>query len=154
MTLLVAIYVGFAVVYAQILLRDDSLFVNVMGGALLVFPIVGAWGIIREWRFGISSGRLVSKMDREGTLPVDDFPATATGRPMKDQALDAFPAFQAEVEASPESWRAWVRLALAYDAAGDRRRARWATRKAISLHKTHGDNEPGNAPGSAPDEAS
>jgi hypothetical protein len=140
MTLLVAVYLGFAVVYAQILLRDDSLFVNVMGAALLVFPVVGAWGLFLEWRFGISSGRLVSVMDREGTLPVDDFPATVTGRPLKDQALEAFPAFQAEVEASPESWRAWMRLALAYDAAGDRRSARWATRKAISLHKIHGDH--------------
>ena len=141
MTALVAIYVGFAVVYAQVLLRDDSLLVNALGAALLVFPIVGAWGIIREWRFGFSSSKLIKILQREGGLPDDDFPTTVSGRPIKDQALDAFPAFQKEAEDNPESWRAWLRLALAYDACGDRRRARWATRKAIALHKTHGDDK-------------
>ena len=32
-------------------------------------------------------------------------------------------------------WDAWFRLALAYDASGDRRRARWATRQAIKLSR-------------------
>ena len=34
-------------------------------------------------------------------------------------------------EAAPDSWRAWFRLALAYDAAGDRTRARAAARQAL-----------------------
>jgi hypothetical protein len=139
MTLLVAVYLGFALVYAQVLLQDDSLLVNAMGGALLVFPVVGAWGIIAEWRFGFASSKLITILDREGALPDDSFPTTVSGRPIKDQALEAFPAFQKEVEASPESWRAWLRLALAYDACGDRRRARWATRKAIALSKSDPD---------------
>jgi Flp pilus assembly protein TadD len=37
------------------------------------------------------------------------------------------------VEQSPEDWRAWFRLAHAYDVAGDRGRAREAMRKAIEL---------------------
>ena len=139
MTLLVAVYLGFAVVYAQVLLRDDSLLVNAMGVALLVFPVVGAWGIIAEWRFGFASSKLITILDLEGNLPDDSFPTTVSGRPIKDQALEAFPTFQKEVEASPESWRAWLRLALAYDACGDRRRARWATRKAIALSKSDPD---------------
>jgi hypothetical protein len=139
MTLLVAIYLVFAVVYAQVLLRDDSLLVNAMGAALLVFPLVGVWGLAYEWRFGLASGKLITTLDKEGNLPDDDFPTTVTGRPLKDQALEAFPAFQKAAEDSPESWRAWLRLALAYDACGDRRRARWATRRAIQLAKTHRD---------------
>lgn len=133
MTLLVAVYIGFAVVYAQVLLRDDSLLVNTLGGALLVFPVVGVWGLFVEWRFGLSSGRLIKILEGEGGLPDDAFPTKVTGRPIKDQALDAFPAFSEDTEANPESWRSWLRLALAYDACGDRRRARWATRKAIAL---------------------
>jgi len=140
MTLLVAIYLGFAVVYAQVLLQDDSLLVTIMGGALLVFPILGVWGLIYEWRFGWASGKLITTLNAEGNLPDDDFPTTVTGRPLKDQALEAFPAFQKAAEDSPESWRAWLRLALAYDACGDRRRARWATRRAIQLAKTRGDH--------------
>ena len=139
MTLLVAIYLGFAVVYAQVLLRDDSLLVNAMGAALLVFPIVGAWGLILEWRFGFASSKLITILGKEGKLPDDDFPTKLSGRPIKEQALETFPAFQQDAEENPESWRAWLRLALAYDACGDRRRARWATRTAIKLHKKHGD---------------
>ena len=140
MTLLVAVYLGFAVVYAQVLLRDDSLLVNAMGAALLVFPIVGAWGLILEWRFGFASSKLIKILGSEGNLPDDDFPTKLSGRPIKEQALESFPAFQKDAEDNPDSWRAWLRLALAYDACGDRRRARWATRKAISLHKKHGDD--------------
>ena len=139
MTLLVAVYVGFAFVYAQVLLRDDSLLVNAMGAALLVFPLVGAWGLVLEWRFGFASSKLIKILGAEGKLPDDDFPTKLSGRPIKEQALETFPAFQKDAEDNPESWRAWLRLALAYDACGDRRRARWATRTAIKLSKKHGD---------------
>jgi len=46
-----------------------------------------------------------------------------------------FPEFAAALQANPESWQAWLRLGLAYDACGDRRRARWAVRRAIALAK-------------------
>jgi Flp pilus assembly protein TadD len=39
-----------------------------------------------------------------------------------------------ETEQRPEDWRTWFRLALAYDAAGDRTRARAAARHALTLH--------------------
>ena len=41
---------------------------------------------------------------------------------------------RAQTEAAPEDWRTWFRLALAYDAAGDRTRARAAARHAVALH--------------------
>jgi Flp pilus assembly protein TadD len=63
-------------------------------------------------------------------------PTRASGRPLRDAADAAFPAYQAEVEQDPASWRAWFRLGLAYDASGDRRRARGAIRRAIALHGT------------------
>ncbi len=135
MTALVAVYLGFALVYSQILLAQEEVLLKVMGGALLVFPVVGAWGLVAEWRFGVASARLVKILDTEGALPGDEFPTTASGPPLRDVALEAFPRFEAELQAQPKSWRAWLRLGLAYDACGDRRRARWATRKAIALAK-------------------
>jgi Flp pilus assembly protein TadD len=44
-----------------------------------------------------------------------------------------FPQYRAAVEESPGDWKAWYRLGLAYDGAGDRRRAREAIREAIRL---------------------
>ena len=44
-----------------------------------------------------------------------------------------FHTVRAEVEADPQDWRRWYRLARAYDYAGDRTRAREAMRKAVAL---------------------
>ncbi|NUS52312.1 MAG: hypothetical protein HOQ22_14885, partial [Nocardioidaceae bacterium] len=45
-----------------------------------------------------------------------------------------FERMRREAELRPDDWQAWYRLALAYDAAGDRTRARAAARHAIALH--------------------
>jgi Flp pilus assembly protein TadD len=42
------------------------------------------------------------------------------------------------VEDAPDDWRTWFRLGIAYDDAGDRRRAREAMRRAISLSRPPG----------------
>ena len=107
-----------------------------MGVALLVLPVIAAWAIGRELLFGARTEKLVKLMAAEGTLPVDDLPHRASGRPLRDAADEEFPQYKAEVEAQPESWRAWFRLGLAYDASGDRRRARWALREAIRLSRS------------------
>ena len=87
MSALLVVYLGFAVVYASILLQDDSLFVNAMGLAMVVLPILGAWGLFAEWRFGVRSSRLRGLLDDESGLP--DFPTHASGRFDRDQAKPA-----------------------------------------------------------------
>ncbi|RIJ56041.1 hypothetical protein [Clavibacter phaseoli] len=100
---------------------------------LLILSLVGAWALVRELWFGVRSARLARILDEEGGLPVDDLPTRASGRPVREAADASFPGYQAEVEQDPASWRAWFRLGLAYDASGDRRRARGAIRRAIAL---------------------
>ena len=107
-----------------------------MGVALIVFPVVAVWAVGRELLFGARTERLVRQLDAEGALPVEDLPTRASGRPLRDAADEEFPRYRAEVEAEPESWRAWFRLGLAYDASGDRRRAREALRQAIRLERS------------------
>ena len=70
----------------------------------------------------------------EGGMP-EPLPATPSGRADKDAAEHAFPVAKADVEAHPESWRSWLRLSMAYDAARDRKRARMAARKALELRR-------------------
>ena len=79
-------------------------------------------------------GRLC-KLDAGALLLSEPVPVSASGRPDRAAADLLFPKYQAAVEAAPESWRDWFRLGIAYDASGDRRRARWATRTAIRLAK-------------------
>lgn len=104
-----------------------------LGIGLVILPVVGVWALIRELSFGVRSGRLARILELEGGLPVDDLPTRASGRPLRDAADASFPVYQAKVEEDPGSWRAWFRLGLAYDASGDRRRARGAIRRAIAL---------------------
>lgn len=105
-----------------------------IGIALIVLPLLGAWALWRELDFGMRSQRLVRRLDDEGGADLG-LPALPSGRVEREAADAAFDGFRREVEQEPESWRAWLRLGLAYDAAGDRRRARSAVRRAISLER-------------------
>jgi hypothetical protein len=107
-----------------------------IGVALIVLPIIGAWALVREILFGIRCERLVTQLDAEGALPVNDLPTRPSGRPYREAADAQFPDYRDAVDAAPDDWRAWFRLGLAYDASGDRRRARGALRTAMSLEKS------------------
>jgi len=133
MALLLLVYLVLVFQRAILLLVSGKSIGVAMGVALLVLPVIAAWAIGRELLFGARAEQLVKLMAAEGTLPVDDLPHRASGWPVRDAADAEFPQYKAEVEAQPESWRAWFRLGLAYDASGDRRRARAALREAIGL---------------------
>lgn len=135
MALLLALYLAFTAQYAFLLIGSDPLAAKGLGIALLVLPLAGAWALVAELVFLFRGQRLLKLLGEEGGLPVDDLPHLPSGRPDPAAADLEFPKYQAEVEADPGSWRAWLRLGLAYDASGDRRRARWATRKAIALER-------------------
>lgn len=106
----------------------------VLGLGVLLIPVIGLGLVLRELVFGRRSAELAAALEAEGGLPVDDLPRRPSGRIERAAADEAFVVRQAEVEADPESWQAWYRLALAYDDAGDRSRARSAVRRAIELY--------------------
>ena len=109
-----------------------------LGAALLVVPVLVVLGVLREVRFGAQTERMGRALEAEGGLPPDDLPRTPGGRVVRAAADEAFTRYRAEADAAPDDWRTWFRLALAYDAAGDRRRARAAMRHAASLHASPG----------------
>lgn len=105
-----------------------------LGAGVLLLPLLALGLVWREIVFGRRSGELASALEQQGGLPVDDLPRRPSGRVDRAAADEAFGARQAEVQAAPTSWQAWYRLALAYDDAGDRTRARAAVRRAIELY--------------------
>jgi hypothetical protein len=135
MAALLVLYLAFVVQYAVILMSVGNGYALAMGIALIVLPVIGAWALVSEILFVRRGERLVRRLGEEGALPVDDLPRLPSGRIDPVVADERFPEAKREAEAAPECWRAWVRLGLAYDASGDRRRARWATRRAISLER-------------------
>ena len=132
----VAAYAVILGVKAVALLRDGSPLAVLLGLAILVVPVVGVLLVFREIQFGRRCARLAAVLHQEGGLPVDDLPRRPSGRVDRGAAEEWFDRARAEAEAAPASWRAWFRLALAYDAAGDRTRARAAARHALELSDT------------------
>jgi hypothetical protein len=137
MAALLLLYLAFTAQFGIGLLRDPDPLAKAIGAALLALPLIGLWALVSELVFAVRAERLAARLDRAGRLPVDDLPRLPSGRPDPAEADKRFPEYQAAVEATPEDWGAWFRLGLAYDASGDRRRARWATRRAIALSRTH-----------------
>ena len=133
MAALLALYLIFAVRYGLILIGVGQPVAVAIGVALLILPVIGAWAMVSEILFAVRADRLAKRLEDEGGMPSEQVPVSASGRVDRAAADALFPGYKAAVDAAPESWRAWFRLALAYDASGDRRRARWATRTAIKL---------------------
>lgn len=136
MVALLALYLVFVINYSFVMIGTGEPIAQVMGWALLVLPLIGFWGLAAELAFIFRADRLFNTLREEGDLPEEIDERRPSGRPEPAAADRAFERYRAEAEASPESWRAWLRLGLAYDASGDRRRARWATRRAIQLSRS------------------
>jgi hypothetical protein len=132
------VYVGFTAFTAIQLIAAPEALARVLGWALLVLPVVGAWFAGAEIVFGFRAERLARSLEQTGGLPTETLPARSSGRIERDAADASFARYAAEAEANPDSWPHWFRLSLAYDAARDRRRARWAMREAIRIARSAG----------------
>ncbi len=135
MALLLVLYLVVVTQLAFRLIAVDETVAKALGIALLVLPVVGLWALIAELVFGIRAERLGANIAAGRQLPADELPTRPSGRPERAAADAAFPRYREAVENSPGDWRAWYRLGLAYDACGDRRRARSSIRRAISLSR-------------------
>jgi hypothetical protein len=135
--LLAAVFVAYAVLlgWRGVLLIGTGEPVAIgLGIAVLVIPVLGAYLVWRELQFGRRTEVLARELEASGGLPVDDLPRRPSGRIDRAAADEAFLKYKAEAEAAPDDWRVWFRLSTAYDAAGDRKRARSTMRTAIAQH--------------------
>ncbi|AJE81923.1 hypothetical protein SLNWT_1547 [Streptomyces albus] len=121
-----------------LLLRHGTALSVALGAAVLVLPLIGLWFLWQSTRFAIRAGRLAAVLEAEGGLPVDELRRTPSGRIDRDSADAVFARRKAEAERSPEDWRCWFRLAVAYRDARDTPRARRAMQRAIALHEQDG----------------
>ena len=114
-----------------------------LGIGVLILPVLGVVLVAYELRFGLQTQRLARRLALEDGLPDDSaLPRRASGRIERDAADAHFEVVRTEVEAAPDDWRGWYRLAHAYDIAGDRKRARSTMRHAIELASGPADTSP------------
>jgi hypothetical protein len=135
-----AFYLGLIAWRGVRLLGDGSLVARGLGLGVLLLPIVGTAVIVREVRFGLQTQRLGRMMARDRDGIDDDEPELVrrpSGRVDRAAADAMFAHRRAQVEAAPDDWRRWYRLAEAYGEAGDTRRGRQAMRHAIALERHH-----------------
>ena len=116
----------------QLLLSGEVLGV-LMGAALLLLPVIALYLLAREIIFGVQAEAAGAELARLGQLPEDKVRLRPSGAPVRADADELYPRYRQDVVDNPVSWQAWYRLGLVYDAAGDRRQARAAIRRAISL---------------------
>jgi tetratricopeptide (TPR) repeat protein len=115
-----------------ILLQESSLIAIAMGLAILVLPLVALWALFAELQFGLKAQRL-SRRFIALDIPGLDLDLRASGRATKDSANKELERIQDAVNRDPENWSLWFQLGEAHDAAGERKNARAAIRKAILL---------------------
>ena len=131
----VAVYLLFTLARSWVLIASGDPVPVALGVAVIVIPVIGAWVLYRELAFGMRTQQLGRELGAEGGLPVDDLPRTPSGRIERDAADARFAEYEQQVQHTPDDWRAWYRLAIGYDDARDRKRARAAMRRAITLHR-------------------
>jgi hypothetical protein len=107
-----------------------------LGAAVLLMPLIGLWAMVATLRAGFAHQRLARQAREQGLeLDVSELPRRPSGRIERGAADALFQEVRAEVEAEPDDWRRWYRLARAYDYAGDRGRARETMKKAVELEQ-------------------
>lgn len=134
-TALLVFYLAVSFQRSVLLLMDSNLTAKAIGAGYLVLPVIGAWAMIRELMFGARTEQMAKVLEAEGGLPVDDLPRTPGGRIVRAAADQEFEKYRVEAETAPDDWRSWFRLSCAYDAAGDRKRARASMRDAVRLFR-------------------
>ncbi|HZG94903.1 MAG TPA: hypothetical protein VEZ46_09330 [Mycobacteriales bacterium] len=132
---LVAYYLLVTLDRAWTLVRDDRAAFQGMGVALFALVAVAAGLLAAEIRFGRQAEALSRAYDAAGLPDEPALPMAPSGRPDRDAADAAFDRAKNLVDAAPDDWRGWYRLALAYGDARDTARGRRAMRRAIALHR-------------------
>lgn len=135
LTVLTGVYVWLFVTRVVGLIATGEPVGIVLGLAFGLLPAFVLWFIAKEWLLALRVQQAADELAETGSLPVDDLPRSPGGRVDRAAATAAFTAVKAEVEADPQRWEGWFHLGFAYDAAGDRRRARAALRKAVALRR-------------------
>ncbi|MFM7014000.1 MAG: hypothetical protein ACKOXT_03285 [Actinomycetota bacterium] len=133
MTALLIMYLVLVSERSWVLVQSGEAIGIAIGALMLILPIFAAWGIFMELRFGLKIEKLGKVIMAEDSWPRFDFELRPSGRPTKESAERVFEKYRSSVLGNEEDWKKWFALGLAYDAAGDRPRARKAMRKAIAL---------------------
>lgn len=130
---LLVMYLALLGNFGIILINSPTALGKTTGFLILVFPAVGAWALVREFIFGLKVEKMAKFVEKQGTWPRFDLELRPSGRATRESADRVFEEFREKAMADENNWKVWFDLGLAYNEAGDRKRARLAMRKALKL---------------------
>lgn len=132
-------YVGFLGYLGVVLVRAGTVGPVGLGVGVLALVPLGLWVVGATLRAGLRHQHLARRLHAEGALPdTASLPRRPSGRIDRDAADAYFAERRADYEEAPDDWRTTFRLAVAYDAAGDRSRARETMKRAVALEAAEG----------------
>ena len=83
-----------------------------LGLGLLIMPVIGLWATIATLRAGFGHQKLARLIAEDGLeLDASALPRRPSGRVQRDAADALFATVRNEVQADPDDWRRWYRLA-------------------------------------------
>lgn len=108
---------------------------SVLALLFLVLLVLGIVLFVRQARFGVQAQRLARAIAAEGGFDREGLARDPKGKVLPEVAVPRLEAARAKADETPDDWRAWFQLGVAY---GDARRpqdARQAVRRAVALAK-------------------
>ena len=100
--------------------------------AIAILVVLTVWVTWREVLFGMHAARLSLAYETDAAGMIDDAGAATA---LDDPRAEFEAARSAVEEGERDDWRAWYRLAVAYDAMRDRKQARACLRRAITADR-------------------
>lgn len=134
MVLITLLYAFLLFERGLVLLSDSQPIAVALGLAILVFPLAAVASIFFELRFGMRLAKLAKILDESG-MAKPEYELRPSGKATKESGSAVFDSIRRKIEKDESNFLLWFLLADAYDKLGDRRRARAAARKSISLAK-------------------
>lgn len=132
---IVALYFALVAGRAVVFIGTSDPIAKALGIALLLFPVLGAWWLLHEWRLGTAVQRMADELESEGRLPIHDGEQDSRGRLTSEAQEAIFEVARRGVELRPDDWAAWFHVAYAYEASKDRSMARKSLRHAAVLYR-------------------
>ena len=133
-TAMMLLFLGVGIISAIQFISTGQLVPVLIGVAVLALCGIGIWFTVTELRFGFGMQAMARQLEAEGGLLPDDLPKTPGGRYIRQDADAEFD--QVLADADLNRWQDLYRIALSYDAAGDRGRARRTMRQALKRFRS------------------
>lgn len=134
-TLLLGVFLWAAMIRIVAMIKTGHPLMVSIGIAISLVLFTLVYAIVSEWRTALVVSHMGDELGRQGKLVADTLTRSPGGRIDRGVADEQFESIRQTAESNPDDYAALYNLAFAYDACGDRKRARSTLRQAAKLYR-------------------